>query len=187
MAKKKPAKHPGGRWTLYRAEMCDLVERLCLLGLKDEELAHSLKITERTLNRWKLAHPEFCQSIQNGRENADGNVARALYFRAIGAVVHRQQPFKVKKVYYDDQGRRCEEERVVIAEFDDQVPPDTAAAFIWLKNRRKDKWSDKPVPESDLTYKDLFEKVLKGSSRLWDSETKEAVRPEEVEAPDSDD
>lgn len=180
-------KETRGRRTLYKAEMCDLVERLCLLGLKDEELAHSLKVSRQTIDTWKRVHPEFLASIKNGRENADGNVARALYFRAIGAVVHKQQPFKVKKVYYDDQGRRCEEERVVIAEFDDQVPPDTAAAFIWLKNRRSDKWSDKPVPESDLTYKDLFEKVLKGSSRLWDSETKEAVRPEEVEAPDSDD
>lgn len=27
------------------------------------------------------------------------------------------------------------------------VVPDTAAAFIWLKNRRPDKWRDKP-PEA---------------------------------------
>jgi hypothetical protein len=167
--KKKPKKHPGGRRTLYKPEMCDLVERLAMLGLKDTELAHSLKITEQTLNNWKRRYPEFFASIKNGREDADGNVARALYKRSIGFVCKRQQPFKLKRTYYDEEGRRCEEERVEIAEFFDQVPPDTAAAFIWLKNRRPDKWMDKPVAEptgEDQTY---FEKALKESAaKLWD-------------------
>ena len=111
--------------------MCDLVERLCFLGLKDEELAHSLKITRQTLDNWKRRYPEFFASIKKGREEADGHVARALYQRSIGFVCKRQQPFKLKRTYYDDQGRRCEEERVEIAEFYDQVPPDTQAVEAW--------------------------------------------------------
>lgn len=183
MAKKKPAKHPGGRRTLYRAEMCDLVERLCFLGLKDTELAHSLKITERTLNNWKREHPEFLQSIKKGREEADGHVARALYQRSIGFVCKRQQPFKLKRTYYDEEGRRCEEERVEIAEFFDQVPPDTAAAFIWLKNRRPDKWMDKPVAEVSGAERDDFEKALKESAaKLWDEPVRHEAQPEEEEA-----
>ena len=33
-----------------------------------------------------------------------------------------------------------------------EIPPDTAAAFIWLKNRRPDKWRDKH--EEDLKDND---------------------------------
>lgn len=168
--KQKPKeKKTRGRRTLYRPEMCDLVERLCFLGLKDTELAHSLKITERTLNTWKRVHPEFLQSIKKGREEADGHVARALYKRSIGFICKRQQPFKLKRTYYDEEGRRCEEERVEIAEFFDQVPPDTAAAFIWLKNRRPDKWTDKPIAEPTGEDQADFEKALKESAaKLWD-------------------
>ena len=130
-------KETRGRRTLYKAEMCDLVERLCSArDSRTKNLPIPLKVTRQTLDTWKRVHPEFLRPYKMGERMRTGNVARALYFRATGAVVHKQQPFKVKKVYYDNQNRRCEEERVVIAEFDDQVPPDTAAAFIWLKNRR---------------------------------------------------
>jgi len=183
MAKTKPAKHTRGRRTLYKAEMCDLVERLAMLGLKDEELAHSLKITRQTLDNWKRRYPEFFASIKKGREEADGHVARALYQRSIGFTCKRQQPFKLKRTYYDDQGRRCEEERVEIAEFYDQVPPDTAAAFIWLKNRRPDKWMDKPVAEVSGAERDDFEKALKESAaKLWDEPVRHEAQGEEEEA-----
>ena len=29
------------------------------------------------------------------------------------------------------------------------IPPDTTAQIFWLKNRRPDRWRDKPEPASD--------------------------------------
>jgi len=140
-----------------------------MLGAKDEELAKFLGIAVSTLNKWKHEHPELMESIKNGRDYADLRVADSLYQRSIGFTCKRQQPFKLKRTYYDDQGRRCEEERVEIAEFYDQVPPDTAAAFIWLKNRRPDKWMDKPIAEPTGEDQADFEKALKESAaKLWD-------------------
>lgn len=140
-----------------------------MLGAKDEELAKFLGIAVSTLNKWKHEHPELMESIKNGRDYADLRVADSLYQRSIGFTCKRQQPFKLKRTYYDEEGRRCEEERVEIAEFFDQVPPDTAAAFIWLKNRRPDKWMDKPIAEPTGEDQADFEKALKESAaKLWD-------------------
>jgi hypothetical protein len=150
-----------------------------MLGAKDEELAKFLGIAVSTLNKWKHEHPELMESIKNGRDYADLRVADSLYQRSIGFVCKRQQPFKLKRTYYDDQGRRCEEERVEIAEYYDQVPPDTAAAFIWLKNRRPDKWVDKPVPKPEAVDQSQFEEALKGvATKIW-TEDRPPIEAEE--------
>ena len=181
MAAKKKTRKKTGRRTLYKAEMNEFVERLCMLGLTDEELAHTLKVTDRTIYRWKLSHPEFCHAIKRGREEADGHVAHALYNRATGARVNKQQPFKLKRVFYDELGRRCEDERIEIAEFEEEVPPDTGAAAFWLKNRRSDKWSDKPVMDHPNNDKDELNKALSNAAeKLWeDNDTPEEVPNEE--------
>lgn len=44
-----------------------------------------------------------------------------------------QQAIKVKDVFFDEEGRRCEKERVEIVELDQEVPPDTTAGIFWLK------------------------------------------------------
>jgi hypothetical protein len=154
--KPKDQKHAGGRRTLYKQEMCDLVERLAMLGLKDEEIAISLKITRQTLDNWKRKYPEFFASIKAGREEADGMVARALFHRAIG-YSHRED----KIFQYEG--------KPVIVPTIKHYPPDTAAAFIWLKNRRPDKWMDKPIAEPTGEDQADFEKALKESAaKLWD-------------------
>lgn len=56
-----------------------------------------------------------------------------------------QQAIKVKDVYFDEEGRRCEKERVEIVELEQEVPPDTTAGIFWLKNRKPDQWN-KPAP-----------------------------------------
>lgn len=77
-------KHPGGRPTDYSPDLPEKVKSLCLLGMTDKELAKSLDISERTLNVWKQTYPEFMQSIREGKEIADANVAKSLYKRACG-------------------------------------------------------------------------------------------------------
>ncbi len=167
---KATTKKTRGRRTLYKPEMNELVERLAMLGLKDTELAHALKITERTLNRWKIAHPEFCQSLKNGREEADGMVARALFHRAIGYSHPEDKIFQF-------------EGSPVIVPTIKHYPPDTAAAFIWLKNRRPDLWSDKPQAEPSGDDSKAFEKALSASAaKLWEQPTElEQEEPQEAD------
>ena len=42
-----------------------------------------------------------------------------------------------------------------IVEVERSVPPDTAAAFIWLKNRRRGQWRDRHEIEHTTRYADM--------------------------------
>src|SRR5690606_9591061 len=77
-------KSKGGRPTDYRPEYCELARNYCLLGAKDTELAVFFGVSESTLNLWKKEHPEFSESIKEGKEEADARVAQSLYHRATG-------------------------------------------------------------------------------------------------------
>lgn len=43
-----------------------------------------LDINEDTLHEWKKVHPDFSESLKEGKERADANVAQRLYDRAMG-------------------------------------------------------------------------------------------------------
>ena len=116
---------PAGRPTDYRPEYVDQVEGLCKLGATDEDIANFFDVCVSTIDTWKNKYPEFLGAIRNGKELADIRVAEALYKKATGYTYETEAPTRdgpVKLTQY--------------------AHPDTAAAFIWLKNRRRDKWSD---------------------------------------------
>ena len=121
-----------GRPTKYKAEYVEQVYKLCLLGATDEELADFFEVDERTINRWKIDYPDFCQSIKKGKLIADGEVAQSLYKRANG--------YEYKEI----KSAPNRKEKLGIKEITvKHIPPDTGAAFIWLKNRQSKKWRDK--------------------------------------------
>ena len=63
-----------GRPTDYKPEYIDQAFRLCLLGATDKEMANFWGVEESTINNWKLAHPEFLESIKAGKIDADTKV-----------------------------------------------------------------------------------------------------------------
>lgn len=131
-----------GRPSDYRPEFCQQAIELLQNGATDEEVASALGVSARTLYRWQAKYPEFCQSLKIGKDAPDERAVRSLYQRATGYYFIEQQAFKVKEVTFTD-GKRCEKERIEIAEVERYQPPDTTAAIFWLKNRRKDEWRDK--------------------------------------------
>lgn len=118
------------RPTDYRPEFCEQVRKLCLLGATDVEIADFFGKAESTIALWKLKHPEFSESIKAGKTFADMDVAVGLHKRAKGYTR------KVEKAF-------CYEGCITTAVIEEEVLPDVAAGFIWLKNRRKDHWRDK--------------------------------------------
>ncbi len=128
-----------GRPTAYKEEYEQQVYKLCLLGLTDKQIADLWGITERTFNNWKKK-PEFFQSIKRGKEIADSDVAAALYKKACG-FTHTKTRNSVSQVDEEGNPKQIESKQY--------FPPDTAAAFIWLKNRQPAIWSDKQDPYDD--------------------------------------
>jgi hypothetical protein len=127
---------PAGRPTKYKTEYADQAYKLCLLGATDAEMANFFEVDEATINRWKEAHPEFCESIKNGKIKADAEVASSLYKRATGYKIDTVKVFQF-------QGEP------VIVPVVEEIAPDTGAAMAWLKNRRKKEWRDKQDIEID--------------------------------------
>jgi hypothetical protein len=121
----------GGRPTDYKLEYCEQVVKLCKLGATDKELADFFDVEESTINNWKLAHPEFLESLRAGKMYADANVAEKLYQRAIGYVGKTTKFATFEGSITDSK------------EVEEHYPPDTTAAIFWLKNRQSKKWRDK--------------------------------------------
>lgn len=134
--KKKKTETPElGRPTKYTKGLNSLVYKLCLLNAIDTQIAEVLGISEVTLNAWKKKYPSFFKSIKKGKEQADAEVAKALFHRACG--------YSHPDVHISNyQGE------ITITNITKHYPPDTAAAFIWLKNRAG--WKDK----SEIIYED---------------------------------
>jgi len=113
---------PAGRPTDYRDEYTQEAYRLCLLGMIDSQLADFFEVSEQTLNTWKKKHPEFLESLRDGRIVADANVAQSTYKRALG---------------YDKDGKH--------------YPGEVKAQQIWLNNRQRGLWKDRQTVEHDTT------------------------------------
>lgn len=146
----------GGRPTAYKAEYDEQVYKLCLLNATDAQIADFFDVTETTINNWKISHPTFFESLKRGKIIADADVAKALHSRAVG---YDKTETKVTTDEHDDILQKI----VTVKHF----PPDTAAAFIWLKNRAG--WRDKPEIKDDKQSKlEEFLNVLKGSKKKSD-------------------
>jgi hypothetical protein len=126
---------PGpGRKSLYREEYAEQAFKLCLLGAKDEELADFFGVTVKTLFNWKEQHPAFLQSTIDGKVKADADVAHSLYKLATGHTITAEKVVKKGESF----------EAVCYKQY---IPGDSAAAYRWLLNRRRQDWTDKQVHE----------------------------------------
>ena len=123
-----------GRPTGYTPEYAEQAAKLCALGATDADLADFFEVSIRTIERWRSRHEKFCRSIKGAKKEADNRVERSLYQKAVGYT------FDAVKIF-QHQGK------IIEAPHREHVPPDTAAAIFWLKNRRKDVWRDKQEHE----------------------------------------
>lgn len=110
------------------------IEKLAMHGLTDKEMSDILGIAESTLNKYKLEHPDFSESIKRGKIVADLEVEKSLYKRAVG--------FEYEEIQQEGQNDGNGGIKIKsVKKTKKYIAPDTAAAFIWLKNRRG--WKDK--------------------------------------------
>lgn len=126
MAKKKGA----GRPEVYRPSFNSQVEKLCMLGATDQQIADFFGVKVLSIHYWKKKYPGFLASIRKGKDEADSNVAKSLYRRAIG-YSHKED------VIFNDKGHP------LIVPTTKHYPPDSTAMIFWLKNRRPKEWRDK--------------------------------------------
>lgn len=141
--------------------------KLCLLGATDADLASFFSITRVTLNKWKKTHTEFGEQVSRGKKAADMEVAASLYAATLDRVITTKQAIKCKEVYYDDNGKRVEKERIEVVEVEKHIPADFRSQQFWLKNRNPQQWSDK-YDEGDEPQKDILLNLGSGHNPDFD-------------------
>jgi len=124
-----------GRPTAYRAEYAKQAEKLSLLGATDIQMADFFGVNESTINLWKHVHPEFSRSVKVAKAEADKNVVRSLYRKAVG------YEFDSVKIFCGKDGE------VTQVPYREIVPPSDTACIFWLKNRQRDNWRDRQEVE----------------------------------------
>ena len=110
-----------------------LLEGWARAGLTDEQIAEKIGCGVRTLYDWKNRFPQISQALKKGKEIVDIQVENALLKRALG------YDYKEQRIEKSDK------DGTKIVQTIRHVPADTTAQIFWLKNRRPDKWRDKPI------------------------------------------
>jgi len=155
MTKKKPdgEKKKRGRKSLFNPNKHLLqVKELAEAGKTNEQIADALHIGITTFTRWMNEHPEFRSTIKTGKNYADDEVVESLFKRAKGYKITEKKIVQIgdERIEVDGDEREFRVKAVRKEITEKEIPPDTAAAFIWLKNRRPKDWRDK----KEITGKD---------------------------------
>lgn len=113
-------------------------------GLTKDEIAQNMGIATQTLHEWQKRCPEISECLKNARAYAHARVENALFMKAVGYKIVKQQPIKKKVADYDGVGKKIgEHEEVELIEVEEQLPPDMGAIAFYLKNNMPDKYKDK--------------------------------------------
>jgi len=118
----------------YRPECADQVERICAqFGADDKQLAKFFGVGQRTIDRWKKAHPKFQKGLRAGKDAFDtAHVEGSLLRRAMG-YAYEESTFDTGK-----DGKPKLLKRVA-----KHMAPDVIAQIFWLKNRGPGRWRDR--------------------------------------------
>ena len=119
-------------------------------GLTDEQIAGNIGINTSTLYDWKNKFPKISEALKKGKEVVDIQGENALLKRALG---YEFQETRVEKS--DKDGTK-------IIQTLKHIPADTTAQIFWLKNRRPDKWRDKPEIPGDSDMLKKAKELLEG-------------------------
>lgn len=150
---------PAGRPSEFKEEYIEQAKKLCKLGATDVQIANFFGVCEKTINNWKHEYPEFLQSLRSAKSEADKEVEKSLFQRAIGYTCK------------DTKFATWEGDITDSQEYDKNYPPDVSACIFWLKNRDSDRWKDKREhdhsssdgsmsPVSDDQRKSIAQRIL---------------------------
>ena len=127
------AKQKRGKYYTHVEPKLILVEGWARDGLIDEQIAKNLGVAYSTFKVYKNKHLALSTALKRGKEVADYEVENALFKRAMG--------YDIEEITKELIGDELMETKVVTK----HIAPDTTAQIFWLKNRRPDKWRDRPA------------------------------------------
>ncbi|MCR5863054.1 hypothetical protein LRS05_13370 [Flavobacterium sp. J372] len=157
--------------SLYNDDYPVQAYKLCLLGATNAELAGFFNVTKRTITTWKKFHSAFNDAITRGKKVADMEVAHSLYQATIDRIITTRQAIKCKEIYYDENGKRVEKERIEIINVEKHVPACFRSQQFWLRNRNPKLWGGKFDDGDDVAPESVQLNLGSGHNPLSDEVT----------------
>ena len=120
-----------GRPLKYDKKYNEQARKLCLMGYTDKQLAGFFEVAESTINKWKLDHAGFSESLKAGKEMADAEVTASLFEKAIGYSCTETRTATHEGLITDEK------------EYTKNYPPCPISIKYWLNNRQPERWREK--------------------------------------------
>jgi hypothetical protein len=108
------------------------IEKLCMLGATDAEVAAFFDVSDQVLNRWRVQSELIAKALKIGKVPSDQRVERSLFDRAVGC----ERP--MIKIFFNPRTGQ-----VVEHHYMEKYPPDPLSCIFWLKNRKPDSWRER--------------------------------------------
>ena len=121
-------------------------------GLTDDQIAKNIGISLSTYYAWQNSYPEFSDAIKKGKAPVDYEIENALFKRAFG--------FEYEETITDIEELADGKQKKHVRKIKKYCPPDTLAQIFWLKNRRPDRWRDKPIEAEDKSTMEKLDAML---------------------------
>ena len=123
-------------------------------GLTDAQIAHNVGCSYSTFREWRDNFPALAAALKNGKAPVDLEVENALLKRALG--------FEYEETVTEITESADGQQRKQIRKVKKTALPDVTAQIFWLKNRRPDKWRDKPEATGDANALVKAKELLEG-------------------------
>lgn len=123
-------------------------------GLTLEQIAHNIGCSTSTLREWRNLYPAISAALKNGADVADIEVENALHKRAVG---YSYDEIVSEPSVDPGTGKQVLKVSKIVRR---HVAPDVTAQIYWLKNRRPNKWRDKPVDESGKGPSEIMQSLV---------------------------
>lgn len=168
MADQKKEKKKTGRKPKYekwlQPENLILIEGWRRDGLSNEQIAKNMGIYVSTLYSWLEKYKELKEAYKKGDEVSTYEIENKLYKSAIGYDIEEMD---IQETEYPDGTKTITKRK-----HRRHVPASIAAQIFILKNRRPNKWKDKPTVEDMEEIKDDgFIDAIKASAKEdWSDE-----------------
>lgn len=128
------------------------VEGWARSGLIDAQIAKKIGIAPQTLCEWVRRFPSFGEALKKGKKPVDDEVESALLKSALG--------FEYEETITEIIEQPDGSHRKQVKRFKRYAPPSNTAQIFWLKNRRPEKWRDKPITVEDTSTMEKLDAML---------------------------
>jgi len=134
-----------------------IVEGLARDGFDNKDVAAYFNYEETYFSNLVNSLPQLSQALKRGRKPLEIVVENALYRRATGGIKIKTQVrrFLEKRCFCDGSDKECEickgtgkemiTDTEIVQETITELPPDTGAAALWLKQKKSDIWNKQPI------------------------------------------